>query len=316
MESAKYIQPAFTQETRNIRNEFEEMIAIYSTDLWNYCRYITGSQWDGEDLYQDTVIKSFGLLPERWGDVTNKKSYLFRMATNGWLDQCRKNNREIGMLEEAEETEVAFNERLELEEVLSQLAVHLTPKQAAAFILFDVFKFSAEEIAGIVHSTTGGVYSSIQRARKKINATDFSNPNHKELSSEQNETITAYLKAFNQGDLESLLELFSDQAQNEAYLGFNEFSKREMRNGSMKFGLPGFKGESIILWGKPVIMILTNDEVPLLHDIQCQEVENSKIVHHKSYFFRKELMFAAGKELGVEVQLEKGPVDWTKGFIE
>ena len=307
MEQASTISKEFVEDARKLRNEFEEIVFVYSKDLWNYCKYLTGSPWDGEDLFQETMIKAFGLLPQRWSDITDKKYYLFRIATNTWLDQCRKQKREIGTLDETPEANLDFSDHLRLVEILTSLDSNLTPKQTAAFLLLDIFKFSAEEIAGIVHSTPGGVYSAVQRARKKITSMDFSQPKTHPVTQVQNPTIQAYLEAFNNGDLDSMLKLFSDQAQNEAFFGFQEFSKSEMLKGSLKFGLPGHTAQEFILWDKPVIIVLANGEI---HDIQLQEIENGKIVSHKSYFFRKELILAAAEELGLKAQMVKPPVNW------
>ncbi|MEF3306918.1 VOC family protein [Paenibacillus sp. GYB003] len=41
---------------------FVEAIGPYRSELWNYCRKLTGSSWDGEDLFQDTLLKSFASL--------------------------------------------------------------------------------------------------------------------------------------------------------------------------------------------------------------------------------------------------------------
>ncbi|KLV23270.1 MULTISPECIES: RNA polymerase sigma factor [Niallia] len=302
----------FTEESRNLLNELEEMISSYSESLWNYCKYVTGSPWDGEDLFQDTIIKSFGMVPQRWHEITDKKNYLFRIATNTWIDQCRKRKREIGILEDIPTPSVAFTDHLLLEEILLSLESNLTPKQTAAFLLLDVFHFSAEEVAGIVKSTPGGVYSSVQRARKKIKSLDFSNSEtYTEANFAQKETIQAYLQAFNEGNLDKMLRLYSDYAQNEAFLGFQEYSKDEMRNGSLIYGLPGHTAMSKILWGKPVIIVLAEIDGQLkIHDIQIQEIENGKIVSHQSYFFRKEFILAAAEELGIEAQLDKPPLKW------
>lgn len=307
MEQASTISKEFVEDARKLRNEFEEIVFVYSKDLWNYCKYVTGSPWDGEDLFQETMIKAFGLLPQRWSDITDKKYYLFRVATNTWLDQCRKQKRDIGTLDETPESNLDFSDHLRLEEILTSLDSNLTPKQTAAFLLLDIFQFSAEEIAGIVRSTPGGVYSAVQRARKKITSMDFSQPKTHPDTQVQNPTIQAYLEAFNNGDLDSMLKLFSDQAQNEAFFGFQEFSKSEMLKGSLKFGLPGHTAQEFILWDKPVIIVLANGEI---HDIQLQEIENGKIVSHKSYFFRKELILAAAEELGLKAQMVKPPVNW------
>lgn len=307
MEQTSTISKGFVEDARNLRNEFEEIVSVYSTDLWNYCKYVTGSPWDGEDLFQETMIKAFGLLPERWSDITDKKYYLFRVATNTWLDQCRKQKREIGTLDEAPEASLDFSDHLRLEEILTSLESNLTPKQTAAFLLLDIFHFSADEIAGIVHSTPGGVYSAVQRARRKISSLDFSQSKTHRDTQVQNPTIQAYLQAFNNGDLDSMLRLFSDQAQNEAFFGFQEFSKSEMLKGSLKFGLPGHIAQEFILWNRTVIIVLANGEI---HDIQIQEIENEKIVSHQSYFFRKEFILAAAEELGLKAQLVKPPVNW------
>ncbi|MGX1195901.1 sigma-70 family RNA polymerase sigma factor [Metabacillus sp. SLBN-84] len=311
MEQTRNINKEFVDEARKLRNEFAEIVSVYSTDLWNYCKYVTGSPWDGEDLYQETMIKSFGLLPHRWSDITDKKYYLFRVATNTWLDQCRKLKREVGSLDEVPEPNIEFSDRLFLEEILTALELNLTPKQTTAFLLLDIFQFTAEEVAGIVQSTPGGVYSAVQRARRKIASIDFSRSETKGNTQSHNETIQAYLEAFNNGDLNNMLSLFSEQAQNEAFFGFQEFSKKEMLQGSLRFGLPGHTAQEIILWGKPVIIVLTDgDHGREIHDIQMQEIENGKIVSHKSYFFRKEFILAAAKELGMKAQLVKPPVNW------
>lgn len=312
MKSMDHISMEIVEETRKARSEFFELISDYSTDLWNYCKYITGSPWDGEDLYQETIIKAFGLLPQRWSEITDKKHYLFRIATNTWIDLCRKLKREVGILEELSETNEDFSSPLLLEEILISLESILTPKQVAAFLLFNVFQFSAEEVAGIVQSTPGGVYASVQRARRKIAAFDFTQSKPALHSDKTNGTIQSYLKAFNNGDLDGLLTLFSVQAQNEAYLGFQEYSKDEMLKGSLRYGLPGHRAQEIVLWNKPVIIVFADgDQGPEIHDIQVQEVENGKIVSHKSYFFRKEIILAAANELGIKAQLTKAPVDWT-----
>jgi len=110
-----------------------------------------------------------------------------------------------------------------------------------------------------------------------------------------------------------VLALISDQAHYEASLGFIEVSKDEIRNGSMQHGLPGYKAKQFLLWEKPVIVVLADSEDgPVVHDIQYQEVENNKIVCHISYFFRKEFILAASKELGLMPQLVKDPfLNWT-----
>ncbi|MHC8521183.1 sigma factor [Rossellomorea sp. H39__3] len=297
------------EETRMARDAFSTMVGAFSSDLWSYCTYIAGSPWDGEDLYQETLLKAFGMLPERWSDVTDQKSYLFRMATNAWFDLCRKRKHEVGRLPEGDISSVPPMDTLDLEEALLKSTNPLPRSRRLPFSLW-MSSASVQRRQQLLSTRRGEVSTRLfsapgrtlrQTTRGKLNPL-------KTKDNETNETIDMYLEAFNTGNLDKLLSLFSSTAHNEAFLGFQEYSKAEMKKGSMRFGLPGHTAKRITLWGRNVIVVITDDGE--LHDIQVQEVENNQIVVHESYFFRKEFMFAAGKELGVAVQLNKPPVDW------
>ena len=79
--------------TRDIRKEFNLIIEPYRQTLWQYCRAMTGSPWDAEDLVQETLIKTYAVLPKLYQPLY-PKALLFRIATNTWINQCRKNQRE------------------------------------------------------------------------------------------------------------------------------------------------------------------------------------------------------------------------------
>ena len=57
--------------------------------LHRYCRSLTGSVWDAEDLVQDTLLRGFAKLGEFSNPIDNPKAYLFRIATNLWVDRVR-----------------------------------------------------------------------------------------------------------------------------------------------------------------------------------------------------------------------------------
>src|SRR5208283_3796689 len=68
--------------------------------LYRYCRRMTRDIWDAEDLAQETLLKGFGAigrgdLATEWSRVKNSRGYLFRIATNLWIDQVRR--REFGL---------------------------------------------------------------------------------------------------------------------------------------------------------------------------------------------------------------------------
>lgn len=298
--------------SREFQKEFETVIADLGDGLWKYCRYLTGSPWDGEDLYQETMLKTMGSLYQRW-HVTNLKSYLYRIATNTWIDHCRREKRNLGTLSEDDLPTADFSDHLELEEALEQLFYLFTPRQTAVFLLKEIFQFNADEVASIIKTTPTAVYATTRRMKNKLKDMPEGNRSKTEPTESEHQVIQTYLKAIANGDVEGLLELFSDQPHYEASLGFLETTKDEIRNGSLQFGLPGHKAKQYILWGRPVIVVLSESENgPLIHDIQYQEIENGKIVMSRSYFFRREFIFAASKELGIPPQLNKPPVNWEK----
>jgi RNA polymerase sigma-70 factor (ECF subfamily) len=251
-----------------------------------------------------------GSLYQRW-HMTNLKSYLYRIATNTWIDHCRREKRNLGTLPEGDEPTEDFSDNLDLEEALEQLFHLFTPRQTAVFLLKEVFQFKAEEVASMVKTTPGAVYAATRRMKSKLKDTPSGARPKTEPTEVKDQVIKAYMNALTEGDVEEMLALFSDEPHYEASLGFLETTKDEIRNGSLQFGLPGNKAEAFILWGKPVIVVLTDSENgPLVHDIQYQEVENGKIVFQKSYFFRKEFILAASEELGFVPQLNKPPLNW------
>ena len=303
--------PDFYEPSRELHQRFDNVIGEFGEGLWNYCRYLTGSPWDGEDLYQETLLKVLGGLYQRW-HPTNLKSYLYRIATNTWIDHCRREKRNVGSLLEEHLPTEEFTDNLDVEEALEELFQLFTPRQSAVFLLMEVFQFQADEVASIVKTTPGAVYATIRRMRKKLKNQSSVSKTEKKLDINKNEVIQAYLNAFNDGNMEGILALISDHVHYEASLGFVEVTKDEIRNGSMQHGLPGHKAKEFILWGKEVIVVLADSEKgPVVHDIQYQEVENDKIVFHRSYFFRKEFIIAASKELGLNPQLMKEPfINW------
>jgi hypothetical protein len=56
------------------------------TELYRYCRYLTRSPWDAEDLAQDTLGRAFVTIAQG-SEPDNPRAWLFRVASNLWIDQ-------------------------------------------------------------------------------------------------------------------------------------------------------------------------------------------------------------------------------------
>src|SRR6476620_4187462 len=80
----------FTQEVQQVWQRFLQRTEPLRPDLHRYCRSLTGSVWDAEDLVQDTLLRGFAKLGEFSNPIDNPKAYLFRIATNLWVDRFRR----------------------------------------------------------------------------------------------------------------------------------------------------------------------------------------------------------------------------------
>src|SRR4051812_42104518 len=58
-------------------------------ELYRYCRYLTRSPWDADDLVQDTLARAFVTLACVHQELENPRAWLFRVASNVWLNRVR-----------------------------------------------------------------------------------------------------------------------------------------------------------------------------------------------------------------------------------
>src|SRR4051795_9093199 len=57
--------------------------------LYRYCRYLTRSPWDAEDLAQDVLARAFATLGQLHAPPRSPQAWLFRVASNLWIDRVR-----------------------------------------------------------------------------------------------------------------------------------------------------------------------------------------------------------------------------------
>ena len=69
--------------------ELEKCINEHGSEIFSFCRYLTGSVQEGEELYQDCFLHALELETKgKQGD--NPKSYLLSIAINLWKNKRRK----------------------------------------------------------------------------------------------------------------------------------------------------------------------------------------------------------------------------------
>jgi RNA polymerase sigma-70 factor (ECF subfamily) len=174
--------------------------------LYRYCRYLSRSPWDAEDLVQDSLARAFATLGGLQEAPTDARAWLFRVASNLWIDQVRRSALHRNAVAERHDAEVAAPAR-DTREAAGTLLVQLSPQERAAVVLKDVFDLGLEEIATILTTTVGAVKAALHRGRGKL-----ADPDPQEVRTPAPGALDAFLAAFNARDLDRLAALLLDQA--------------------------------------------------------------------------------------------------------
>ncbi len=190
---------------RSSWNGFLDTYEPLRSDLYRYCRHLTRSAWDAEDLAQDTMARAFVTLGQMGEPPPNPRAWLFRVASNLWLDQRRRRRREDG-LEARPEPSVEGDAR-GAREAAGTLLGELAPQERAAVVLKDVFDLSLDEIAEALSTTTGAVKAALHRGRGKL-----VEPAPEPTRAPPPAVLDAFCAAFNAGDLDRLTTLLLDTA--------------------------------------------------------------------------------------------------------
>jgi RNA polymerase sigma factor (sigma-70 family) len=203
---------------RDLNKEFEISIEPYRSALMRYCLGVTGCSWSAEDLMQETLMKAFIMLCRQPYPPPISKAYLFRIASNAWIDHCRKQRIDIDSYKELQDvaSEQAVDP-LEIKDAIETLVALLPPKQRVITLLIDVFEYTAAEVAEMIQSTEGAVKAGLHRARTKLKSlTKMKSPERnvgeylKRKQVVDQDVVIAYLKAFNQRDPYAVALLLND----------------------------------------------------------------------------------------------------------
>ncbi len=197
--------PSFAAALRSSWHGFLETYEPLRSELYRYCRHLTRSPWDAEDLAQDAMARAFVTLGQMGERPPNPRAWLFRVASNLWLDQLRRRKRDEP-LSEREEAGTAADPRT-AREAAGTLIGQLSPQERAAVVLKDVFDLSLDEIAEALSTTTGAVKAALHRGRGKL-----IEPPPEPTHAPPPPVLDAFCAAFNAGDLDRLTSLLLDTA--------------------------------------------------------------------------------------------------------
>jgi RNA polymerase sigma factor (sigma-70 family) len=156
-------------DAHTLQERFTALVAPYRSALEWYCRSIAGSSWEADDLVQDTWLKAFAMFKREPYRDDMSKAYLFRIASNTWIDRGRKSRFPIDSYDSKEEFIAPQNtDPAEIKDAIETLVAYLPERQRAIVLLVDVFQFTASEVSQMIGMTEGAVKAGLHRARSKL----------------------------------------------------------------------------------------------------------------------------------------------------
>ena len=285
-------------------------------ELYRYCRYLTRSPWDAEDLAQDTLARAFATLSHMGHAPPNPRAWLFRVASNLWIDRVRRAQSAL-TLERAPEPNTTPPDLQATREAASTLVAQLAPQERAAVVLKDVFELSLEEIAEALSTSVGAVKAALHRGRTKLEEPE-PDPTRRAVP----EVVTAFCAAFNAQDVARMTELLLDHAAIEVVSATIEAPAdgrvlRGMLFGSQRMAraaeLGGMEArfvagvhptpprlELVSCRGEPLLLSwYAHDDGEAVRAVTRLEVSDGRISLLRNYFFTPDLIEEVCRELGL-----------------
>jgi len=310
------------QTVRSSWHGFLETYEPLRSELYRYCRHLTRNPWDAEDLAQDTMSRAFVTLAQMGQTPEHPRAWLFRVASNRWIDQRRRQREEpVGdALEHAQSALHTPVDATASREAAGTLLGALSPQERAAVVLKDAFEFSLEEIAETLATTTGAVKAALHRGRGKL-----VDPEQKALNVPAPGVLDAFCTAFNAGDIDRVTALLLDTSSVEVVGATTQygpaaaratvlygmlFGSKRMATAATSGGMEPRYVQGVLPEAPRVEARLHRGEWLLIHWYRHQDVEavraitriqpdGDRIAQLANYFFSPDFIAEVCGELGL-----------------
>lgn len=295
---------------RDLRREFEDAIAPHREALWHFCRRLTGSGWDAEDLVQETLLRALARLPNLWQPI-HPRGYLFRIATNLWIDQQRRERPLlIEALDEADgiASDGSADQRALVREAIERVVHLLPPRQRVVLLLCDTLDFHSREVAAMLGTTDGAVKSALQRARARLHAgrdgdgTVRASALHATAS---DPVVERYVDAFNRRDPDAIAALLDEASEVTIVGSAEEVGRDASRQASLAEWAADPREQRAVagvLEGRPAIFVLyrTAGGGEALGCVHVPHEVEGRITRLRLYYFCVAFLQHAAALLGVD----------------
>ena len=280
------------EQVRRLKWSYARGIEPHRQALYRYCKRLTGGDpFEAEDLHQETVVRAFGKLAERFEPVSDPKAYLFRMATNLWIDWQRRAARRAAEPPEDVPAAAPPPTKREVMDGAWTLLHRLPPREASALLLRDVFELSVKDAASVINCTEAAVKMAASRARSRLAALDTdSDATSGDTGRPPREIVERFAASFERRDIAALLSLIDEHARARVVGCAEEHGRDEIRRGSLRYGLEksAFTRVSVESWrGWPLLAIWYDDRVG---DLARVEAPDGAITRLDFYYFSPEVL--------------------------
>ena len=308
---------------------FLDSIEPLRGELYRYCRRMTRTVWDAEDLVQETLLRAFGSMGARHSEIRSPRAFVFRTATNLWIDTIRRRETELTHAERVASPGSVQGQPGETRDAGVALFVHLSPHERAAVVLKDVLEFSLNEIAEILQTTTGAVKSALHRARRNLEQRqpqrDERDPAQAEADMSMGSDLPSvalvdhFVAAFNALDVAALTDLLLENVSTEV-LGIGMSYGRDTaasRDGWVQKSLFGHepwaldaqkparhqRAERRLYLGEPLVVVWIDGEQGENMEWMCRiEEESGRIARIRDYCLCPETQAVVAEALGLPLR--------------
>jgi RNA polymerase sigma-70 factor (ECF subfamily) len=292
-----------------VRSSWHQFLASFEAlrpELYRYCRHLTRSPWDAEDLAQDVLARAFVTLGKLGAAPPNPRAWLFRVASNAWIDQQR---RPRGVPEREAIAEV--DPRV-TREAAGTLIARLAPQERAAVVLKDVFDLPLEDIAEVLATTPNAVKAALHRGRGKLVDETLV-----EEKAPVPAALDAFVAAFAQRDLAAVAALLLDTSIVEVVGVTTEYGKTGNIAWGMMFGSERFaqgvearyvmgalptppRRELRVHRGEPIVLAwYAHADGEFVRAIDRVDADEAHVSRIRNYFFTPDVIAEVCGELGV-----------------
>ncbi len=310
-----------------VRGSWQQFLEAFEglrPELYRYCRHLTRSPWDAEDLAQDVLARAFVTLGKLGVAPPNPRAWLFRVASNAWIDQQRRPRAAL-----EREPGAAVDPR-DTREAAGTLISRLAPQERAAVVLKDVFDLPIDDIAEALSTTPNAVKAALHRGRGKL-ADEPAGEDRVPTPA----ALDAFITAFEQRDLAAVTALLLDTATVEVVGVTTEYGKQGRILWGMMFGserlaeaatrggiearfvqgaLPTPPRREIrVHRGEPIVLAwYAHADGEHVRAIDRVELDGDRVAGLRNYFFTPDVLAEVCAELGVSFR-SNGYKFWLEG---